>query len=337
VGANRTIGGMRTLVVPRPRRLAPVLAVIISLSSHFSPVGTAAQSPGASRDARIDRTQQIKDLEALASPQLEGRRAGTAGNQRAQAIVLQRFKEIGLQPVNGAHQQSFTVTPKGPAQRRNEQEPVTGTNLFGALVKDGAAPWIVVGAHYDHLGVRNGQTFPGADDNASGVAALLALAQWFRAHPAGANLLFVAFDAEEEGLQGAKHFVAQPPIELKRVTAMVNMDMLGRGDANTLFVAGTRYSPALAPVVTEAAKGYSITVKLGHDAPPASSGGAEDWTNSSDHGPFHAAGVPFLYFGVEDHADYHKPTDSADKIPRPFYHDATELVLDVVARLADKR
>jgi hypothetical protein len=114
------------------------------------------------------------------------------------------------------------------------------------------------------------------------------------------------------------------------------MDMIGRGDANTLYVAGTHYSPALAPIVSDAAKNRDITVRLGHDA-PAASGGPEDWTNSSDHGPFHAAGVRFLYFGVEDHPDYHKPGDTADKIPRRFYQEATELVVDVVTRLAEAK
>src|SRR5690349_6504287 len=105
---------MRTFVVPRPRRLAPALAVILSLSGIIpSSVGAAAQAPAVrSRDPRIDRAQQIKDLEALASPDLEGRRAGSEGNRRAQAILRQRFKEIGLQPVNGVQQQSFKATPK---------------------------------------------------------------------------------------------------------------------------------------------------------------------------------------------------------------------------------
>jgi hypothetical protein len=90
------------------------------------------------------------------------------------------------------------------------------------------------------------------------------------------------------------------------------------------------------PLVKDAASGRDIKLAFGHDAPPSQGGGLEDWTNSSDHGPFHAAGIPFVYFGVEDHPDYHKPTDTADKIPRKFYQEASELVLDVVVRLADR-
>ena len=193
--------------------------------------------------------------------------------------------------------------------------------------------YVLVSAHYDHLGVRGGQVYRGADDNASGVAAMLAAARWFRAHPPRQSLLFVAFDAEEEGLQGARHFVAHPPVPLDRISTVVNMDMIGRGDKNVLFVAGTHHYPALKPIVEDAARGRSITVAFGHDQPGLPPG--DDWTQSSDHGPFHTARVPFLYFGVEDHPDYHKPSDTADKIPRAFYVEAVEMVLSTVQRLAD--
>ena len=165
------------------------------------------------------------------------------------------------------------------------------------------------------------------------MAALLAAARWFRAHPPRQSLLFVAFDAEEEGLQGARHFVAHPPVPLDRISTVVNMDMIGRGDKNVLFVAGTHHYPALKPIVEDAGRERSITVTLGHDQPGLPPG--DDWTQSSDHGPFHTARVPFLYFGVEDHPDYHKPSDTADKIPRAFYVEAVEVVLSTVQRLAD--
>ena len=144
-------------------------------------------------------------------------------------------------------------------------------------------------------------------------SAVLAAARWFRAHPPRQSVLFVAFDGEEQGLQGARQFVANPPVQLDRVSTVVNMDMIGRGDKNVLFVAGTHHYPELKPAVEDAAKGRPIAVTFGHDQPGLRQG--EDWTQSSDHGPFHAARVPFLYFGVEDHPDYHKPTDTADKIP----------------------
>jgi Peptidase family M28 len=289
----------------------------------------AAKTAAASR---VDGDVQMQDLKALASPELEGRLTGTDGNRRAQALILERFKQLKLEPVGGSYEQKFSFSEE---RRGGKQDFPQATNLVAML--PGTADrqsFVLVCAHYDHLGVRGGQTYPGADDNASGVAALLAIARWFSAHPPRKSLLFAAFDGEEEGLRGSRHFVANPPVELKQISAVVNMDMIGRGDANTLFVAGTHYSPKLAPIVTEAARGRQLKLTLGHDQSPSQSG-REDWTHSSDHAPFHAAGIPFVYFGVEDHPDYHRPGDTADKIPRQFYLEATEIVLETVRLLAE--
>jgi Peptidase family M28 len=317
------------------RALSPVVLVFFLFSpSAARPVAvTVAAVPQAAAKtaapSRVDGDTQMQDLQALASPDLEGRLTGTPGSRRAQALILERFKQLKLQPVNESFEQTFSFAE---TRRGGRQEFPDATNLVAMIPgTTDRQSYVLVSAHYDHLGVRDGQTYPGADDNASGVAAMLAIARWFAAHPPRKSLLFVAFDAEEEGLQGSRHFVANPPVELKRISAVVNMDMVGRGDANTLFVAGTRYSPKLAPIVTDAARGRQLTLTRGHDQ----GGGSEDWTNSSDHGPFHAAGIPFVYFGVEDHPDYHRPGDTADKIPRRFYLEATEIVLETVRALAE--
>jgi len=188
--------------------------------------------------------------------------------------------------------------------------------------------FLIVSAHYDHLGQRNGQTYRGADDNASGVAALLQVAAYVAAHPPRHSVLFAAFDAEEEGLQGAKYFVKHPPVDLKRIALVVNLDMVSRNDEGVIFASGTAFDPSLKDLVGKAAAGRQLTVKLGHDRRGVA--GEDDWTQQSDQGAFHDAGVKTLYFGVEDHADYHKPGDTADKIPRPFYGEVVELVLQTV-------
>jgi glutamate carboxypeptidase len=292
-------------------------------------LATAPQAQPAA--GRVDASQLLRDVEALSAPDMEGRLTGTPGNKRAQAYITAQFKAIGLEPLNGSFEQKFAFTR---TQRGGIQEFPDAANLM-AVVRGTAERdrYVLVSAHYDHLGVRNGQVYRGADDDASGVAGMLAAARWFRAHPARQSLLFVAFDGEEEGLQGSRSFVANPPVPLERISTVVNLDMIGRGDRNVLFVSGTYHYPALKPVVDEAAKGRSITVTTGHDQPTLPPG--EDWTQSSDHGPFHTAHVPFLYFGVEDHPDYHKPTDTADKIPKAFYVEAVETVIGTVQRLAD--
>jgi Zn-dependent M28 family amino/carboxypeptidase len=188
---------------------------------------------------------------------------------------------------------------------------------------------MIVTAHYDHLGVRDGATYHGADDNASGVSVLLALARQCRESPWTHDAVLVAFDAEEQGLQGAKAFVAAPPISKERIGININMDMVARGDKGELHVAGTHHRPALKPILQPVAARAPIKLLFGHD----SGGGHEDWTAQSDHGAFHAAGIPFIYFGVEDHPDYHKPTDTADKIDATFFYRAATTILDAVTAL----
>jgi Zn-dependent M28 family amino/carboxypeptidase len=191
--------------------------------------------------------------------------------------------------------------------------------------------YIVISAHYDHLGTRGDTIYNGADDDASGTAALLALARHFARRPAEHSLIFAAFDAEEMGLQGARAFVAAPPVPREAIALDVNMDMVSRNSAGELYAAGAHHYPALRPVLEQVAAGAPVKLRLGHDAPGLPPG--DDWTQSSDHGPFHASGIPFVYFGVEDHPDYHKPTDDVERIDPGFYVRAVSTVLSAVNAL----
>lgn len=317
------------------------LAIIFGTGATALDVAVAGPSQAAQTitSSTVDADVLMQDVRTLAGPEFEGRRTGTEGNKRAQAYVLRRFREIGLEPVAGTHEQKFSFTPRarGSAGSADNASGLQGTNIFGRITGTRAPDqFVVVSAHFDHLGRRDGSLYPGADDNASGVAAILAIAAWFARHPPERSLIVVAFDAEELGLQGARYFVKNPPIDLKQVVMNVNLDMVGRGDANTLWVAGTHYYPLLKPPVVDASRGRQLKVEFGHDRPKAESNGQDDWTNSSDHGPFHAAGIPFLYFGVEDHPDYHKPTDTADKIPKAFFAEAVTVAIDVVDRVAKR-
>jgi Zn-dependent M28 family amino/carboxypeptidase len=191
----------------------------------------------------------------------------------------------------------------------------------------------VLSAHFDHLGIRDGVMYPGADDNASGVAVMLGIAEYCKKTPFTHTVIFAAFDAEELGLQGAQAFVATPPVPLDRIALNINLDMVSRNDKRELFASGTYQWPQLKAPLEAVAKRAPITLLFGHDKPMAIAGGVEDWTNQSDHGPFNSAKIPFVYFGVEDHADYHKPTDTADKIDRGFFVDVAETILDGVLAL----
>jgi Zn-dependent M28 family amino/carboxypeptidase len=277
--------------------------------------------------AAVDSVRLMRDLSVLAHDSMEGRATGTPGNARARAFLERSFAEAGLLTFGASYLQSFSFTRGNAA--------LEGVNVVGH-VRGTTQParYIVVPAHYDHLGIRNGQIYNGADDNASGTAALLALARHLVRQPPRHSIIFAALDAEEMGLQGARAFVAAPPVPRDAIVLNVNMDMVGRNDANELYVAGTYHYPDLLPVVEQVAAGVEVRLIPGHDRPGGEPG--DDWTNLSDHGAFHAAGIPFLYFGVEDHPDYHRATDEFERIQPGFYNRAVRAVLGAI-RVLDAR
>lgn len=315
------------------RMLAPALVAPFVVLGACSPATTATPATGAAGEAAatatvaIDSAALMRDISVLAHDSMEGRRVGTPGGERARRFMERRFREVGLQPAaGGTFLHPFPVT-RGETQSE-------GVNIVG-MVRGRTSPdeYIVVTAHYDHLGVRNGEIYNGADDNASGSAALMQLARFFVQHAPERSMIFAALDAEEGGLTGARAFVSNPPVPLEAIVLNINMDMVGRNDAGELYVAGTHHYPALLPFVQQAAQSAEVTLIPGHDTPnPARP--SDDWTRASDHGPFHDAGIPFLYFGVEDHPAYHQPTDDFSGIQPGFYPRAVRTVLSVV-RLLD--
>jgi hypothetical protein len=314
-----------------PRRAVVTLALAFSLA-----VGQASSAPpvGASPTPTIDRSRLLADTAALADPSFEGRLASSAGGRKAREWIASEFKTIGLRPAGqDGFEQPFSFTVRrlggilrtGPFRRTFRD----AANVLGRL--DGTEPTrpaIVISAHYDHLGVRDGVVYPGADDNASGVAALLAVARAMKARGTRHSLVFAAFDAEEQELRGAKAFVGSK--QRGAVALNVNLDMLSRSTRREIYVAGTFHTPRLRPAIERLQATTPATIRFGHDRPDL---GPDDWTQLSDHGAFHDARIPFLYFGVEDHEDYHQPTDTFDRIDRQFFGDVTALVIDAIIAL----
>jgi Zn-dependent M28 family amino/carboxypeptidase len=276
--------------------------------------------------AAIDSIQLSYDIGVLAHDTMEGRLVGSEGSARAQRFLLRRFQEIGLAQFGGTYAHPFDF------ERQGNQ--IRGINIVGHVRGTVHSDrYIVVTAHYDHLGIRNGEIYNGADDNASGTAGLLAIAHHFARNAPRHGMIFVAFDAEEGGLRGAHAFVAEPPVPQSAIVLNVNMDMIGRNDADELYVAGTHHYPHLLPFVQRVARAAPVKLIPGHDTPnPANP--SDDWTRASDHGAFHAAGIPFLYFGVEDHPDYHRPSDTVEGIQPGFHVRAVSTVLSAL-RLLD--
>ncbi|MEQ9426144.1 MAG: M28 family peptidase [Cyclobacteriaceae bacterium] len=272
------------------------------------------------------KPQLFKDLEMVCSAKFEGRKTGTIGNKLAREYLIDRFNEIGLQPFQKQFIHGFPI---------DEGKNLTGNvgyNIVGFL-PGSSDEVIVISAHYDHLGVKNGDTYFGCDDNASGVAALLSIASKLKGTVLDKTLIFVAFDAEEQGLLGAYSFVENPPISIERIKLNVNMDMVSKNKENEIFASGTHHTPNLKVFIKEVRDGYPIKIRLGHDRPDAA---IKDWTTSSDHAAFHKKGIPYLYFGVEDHGAYHQPTDTFDQTDFEFYLSTVQAITDIILKLDQK-
>jgi hypothetical protein len=291
-----------------------------------APPSTGGQ-PAAQVAAGIDNEQLIADVRTLAHDSMEGRRPGTPGGERARTYLRARFEELGVVPVgHDGFEHPFDFTPRGGDSQ------LRGVNFVGMVRGTTHADrYIVVTAHYDHLGIRDGEIYNGADDNASGTGALLGLARYFAGAPPEHSIVFVAFDAEEMGLQGARAFVDAPPVPRQQILLNVNMDMISRNENDELYAVGTWHYPWLRPAIEAATADAPVTVRFGHDSPDLPPG--DDWTLASDHGPFHQAGIPFIYFGVEDHPDYHQPTDTFENIDPDFYVRAVETIRRVLRSL----
>jgi len=267
----------------------------------------SAGVPGPADDMR-------RDIAHLASRALGGRATGAAGNDSAAAFVARRYGALGLggafgtrscdtpAPCPAAYFQRFRVR-SARAQNVGAVLPGTDPALRGQFV--------VVGAHYDHIG-RTGVgaldpevghlLHPGADDNASGTAAVLALAERLRARPPRRSVLFVNFGAEEVGLVGSHVFVNDPPVPLDLVVAMINLDMVGRLRGGRLSVLGAS-TPELRALVDSA--GAVAHVRLAVFG--ASMG-------NSDHASFAAKRIPAVHLFTGYHGDYHRVTDTADRV-----------------------
>jgi Zn-dependent M28 family amino/carboxypeptidase len=266
----------------------------------------------------------LDDVRILSADDMQGRGVGTPDSEKARAHILSRFKEIGLAPVSDRFEHAFTFTKRDGSMAQ-------GVNLIARIKGTQSGKAIVVTAHYDHLGVRNGEIYNGADDNASGVAGLLAVAEAFKAKPPKHDVILAVVDAEESGLRGARAFAAAPPVPLESIALNINFDMLSKNAKNELFVAGASAFPVLRPILERVAATAPVTLKLGHDTD--ADGAQNNWTNQSDHYAFVEKGVPWVYFGVEDHPEYHRPSDDFATIPQDFFKRSVATVVQASAAL----
>ena len=282
----------------------------------------------------ISQSQLLNNLAVLASDQMQGRKTGSVGGIKAAAYIDQQFAKIGLQHFspNSINKNKAAFSYGLPFSYHSGE--AFGLNL-GGFIEGSRFPerYLVVTAHYDHLGQQGSKVFNGADDNASGVAGMLALAEYFARNQPIHSIIFLATDAEENGLYGSKAFIENSPVTIEKIKFNLNLDMIARGERkNKLYVAGLRRNKFLAPKIEDALANSNICVIPGHEGRSVKrigSQNATNWDNASDHAVFIKHKIPYLYFGVDLHRDYHQSSDTFENVNADFFTASVESILEI--------
>ena len=265
----------------------------------------------------------LQHVETLSSDSFEGRRTGTKGAIKAKKYIINQFYSLKVKPLRKTFEQSFYFSYK-----RKQYNAINVLGLIKGSTKSNK--YIVISAHYDHEGIKKDIIYNGADDNASGVSALFSFAEHFKKFPPKHSVILAAFDAEELGLQGSKYYVNNTVVPKKDIVANINMDMISRSDKKELFAVGTAFNDKFKRIVEAYKPPYhKVKLKTGHDGYDS----LDNWTYSSDHASFYKEDIPFLYFGVEDHEDYHEPTDDYKNIQPEFYKEAVKVIISVFKKI----
>ena len=277
-----------------------------------------------------------EDISFLASDSLQGRETGTPEELLAANYIQKRMEGLGLQPKGnaGTYFQTFTFKPKTDphteAQFVSGDGTITGTNVIG-YIDNNAAKTVIIGAHYDHLGMggegslyAEGEAIHnGADDNASGVGVMLQLAEKLKDSITGSNYLFIGFSGEEMGLLGSNYFCKNPTIDFEQANYMINMDMVGRlREDKTLSITGTGTAPIWNQVLNSANTDFKLVL-------------GESGMGPSDHTSFYLQNIPALHFFTGQHEDYHKPSDDSEKLNYEGMKMIEDYIVAVIAELDD--
>jgi hypothetical protein len=284
----------------------------------------------------VEPPRLLDDIKFLTDDRLQGRATGSPGADSAATYLARRFSEVGLQPAAGGWFQSFNVGRDAPSARGKPG--LVGKNVIGIL--PGRDPvlrnqTVILGAHYDHLGLggfgsldpdSTGRVHNGADDNASGIAALIQVAARLAASPPARTVVFIAFSGEELGLLGSAHYVKEPIYPLSGTLAMINLDMVGRLRAGRLIVYGAKTAKEF-PALLDSLNWYAgLDLKAQGDG-----------YGPSDQSSFYAAKRPVLHLFTDLHEDYHRTTDDWDKINVDGLKRVADFALGLVTALANRR
>jgi hypothetical protein len=344
---NRLMAAMS--ILSRRGTTAPVLLAAALLAAAGSPGRALAQqtdpqdpSEAESGETLVCPTPPAATAvdptvvgEYLAADDLEGRLAGSPGARCAGDFIARQLELLGLEPAgeDGTFFQSLplasSINPHAPSG--------TGRNVVALLRGDDPdrrTEIVIVGAHYDHLGrgpfgslePDANEIHNGADDNASGVAALLETAdRLVHRQPPARSILFIAFTGEEFGLLGSAHYTRSPTIPLERAVAMLNLDMVGRLGTGPLIVYGIDTAAEWEELVSETAAELGLEVAFNGSG-----------YGPSDHTSFYSSDIPVLHFFTNVHSEYHKPTDDWELIDVEGLFSVSALVAGIAERVAER-
>jgi len=318
-----------------------LFALLLLVSGLLLPARGAAEHLSANAALEsINAAEAREYVGVLADDTFEGREAGSRGGRAAAIYLVQQLQKLGVPGGNrasGSNSDAAGGDAAGRGSGSYYQAFGTSSNLL-ALV-EGSDPelkkqFVVVSAHYDHVGYGTRRTsfgplgyiHHGADDNASGVAGLLEIIKAVRqlAQPPKRSILFAFWDGEEQGLLGSKHWLEHPTVPLKQVAVMANLDMIGRLRPAGVEVVGSRTARGLRRLVSEQNDGLGLPLTF-----------SWEMKGNSDHYPFFARNIPVVMLHTGLHADYHRPSDVAEKINNEGLRQVAQLTFKVVLELAD--
>ena len=276
------------------------------------------------------------DINYLADNKLEGRQTGSEGEQIAADYIADRFKilKIDAKGTNSYFQDFSFNKSSNPHEQvtfedTDNENQIFSKNVIG-FIDNGAKNTVVIGAHYDHLGYGGQgslyvgkEIHNGADDNASGTALMLDLANQLKFDNFNNNYLFIGFSGEEMGLLGSNYFVKNPTIDLSSINYMINLDMVGRlKEDKSLAIYGVGTSPIFKQTINSNNDSFNIIEN-------------ESGVGPSDHTSFYINDIPVLHFFTGQHADYHKPSDDPDKINYQGVKEISDYIFSLISDLND--
>lgn len=318
-----TASKMKTGVGTIPERCACSFVsagcIRVLLSLYCLLAGCVTPSPVAFINAELIH----RDIAFLADDRFQGRFCRSDEAREVADYLADRFRAAGCEPVAG-----------GDGFFHGVQDPAMAPNVIARRPGRGGGI-VLITAHYDHLKPASTGTdriYNGADDNASGVAGVLAIADALHRSKfkTEASIIFIAFTGEEAGLRGSRHVAGAPPFKLADVRAMFNMDMISRGEEDLIFIDGGKEAGPLREALRRANDVGRLGLRMKFDEHP-------DWLMRSDQGPFIKRNVPAVLFSVEDHPDYHQVTDHADRVLPKLAERVSKSVLLATMELAGKR